>query len=645
MGSERIDPDTVTFNTVIAACEAGADHWTAFSLFNQMERAGLTPDVWTYNSLANVLGSCGEWERALGLLDDMRVRGLTPDVITYSALVSACQKAGQVEASLRLLEEMSSNGIEANEKTLSAAIKAVSSWSRTPPSESSLEDKLRQVRTPVARLHKQAKERGVANVVTYSAAINACARQKRWREALGLLYEMRRDGIKPNDYSYSAAMWACVNADQGKRALQLFDVIMDAPMDGRGFRTPSPDQRQRHLGEAPWSPEANTAAAEAAVGEGSISEDYGEEARVKDGDRGDGCGGGLGRSLDCYMAAVTACQKEGDFPRALSLLQHMRNKGVRGSLGLYNLVLSMCQSYGDADTSKRLLTMMRLDKVAPSVVSCNQVIAACEKAGRWEDALSILGAMMSGGLRPNVQTVCSTLRACCLGHSPQRAVRLLDELGETMGSALALPVYNTLISSFHREGRYDLADFFYKQAYKEGIVTHWQQKQDRTGLGGATNSLSPEGRNNGRIGVETGVMDLHGFSLPLAHAAVRCALEEVWRFSQRQRATTGDRDLTIITGVGKGSLHAYQPVVRPEVQRMLIDEFYPPIHSATEASQVGNAGRVVVGAVAIKAWLDHNMEAKRPAMARLAAALDKRARPAAMARLAAVLKQRASGVV
>ena len=66
------------------------------SLFNQMERAGLTPDVWTYNSLANVLGSCGEWERALGLLDDMRVRGLTPDVITYSALVSACQKAGQV---------------------------------------------------------------------------------------------------------------------------------------------------------------------------------------------------------------------------------------------------------------------------------------------------------------------------------------------------------------------------------------------------------------------------------------------------------------------------------------------------------------------------------------------------------------------
>lgn len=40
-------------------------------------------------------------------------------------------------------------------------------------------------------------------------------------------------------------------------------------------------------------------------------------------------GGGIavvGRSRDCYMAAITACQKSEDFPRALALLQHMRRK-------------------------------------------------------------------------------------------------------------------------------------------------------------------------------------------------------------------------------------------------------------------------------------------------------------------------------
>ncbi|CAN0288778.1 unnamed protein product, partial [Ectocarpus sp. 12 AP-2014] len=231
MEADGVAADAVTFNTVIAACEAGADHWTAFSLFNQMERAGLTPDLWTYNSLANVLGSCGEWERAVALLDDMRARGLRPDVITYSALVSACEKAGQVEASLSLLEEMAREGVDANERTFSAAIKSISSASSfsssSSSSSSSSETKPSASWQKVAKLHAEARRRGKANVVTYSAAISACAKEKRWRDALALLAEMRRDGIEPNDYSFSAAMWACVNADEGKRALQLFATIMD----------------------------------------------------------------------------------------------------------------------------------------------------------------------------------------------------------------------------------------------------------------------------------------------------------------------------------------------------------------------------------------------------------------------------------
>lgn len=44
---------------------------------------------------------------------------------------------------------------------------------------------------------------------------------------------------------------------------------------------------------------------------------------------------GVARSRDCYMAAITACQKEEDFPRALALLQHMRRKvGVGVGVGV-----------------------------------------------------------------------------------------------------------------------------------------------------------------------------------------------------------------------------------------------------------------------------------------------------------------------
>ena len=43
----------------------------------------------------------------------------------------------------------------------------------------------------------------------------------------------------------------------------------------------------------------------------------------------------------------------------------------------------------------------------------------------------------------------------------------------------------------------------------------------------------------------------------------RFALEEIWRHSQREGTSLGD--LTIITGQGRGSLHAFQPVVSGNV--------------------------------------------------------------------------------
>lgn len=89
-----------------------------------------------------------------------------------------------------------------------------------------------------------------------------------------------------------------------------------------------------------------------------------------------------------------------------------------------------------------------------------------------------------------------------------------------------------------RDGLYDLADFFYKEAYREGAVTHWQQQQQQQGPsrveaeqpvpatwdgeGGQDVSDPTGGQEDPVPGLKAAaVMDLHGHSLPLAHAAVR----------------------------------------------------------------------------------------------------------------------------
>ena len=79
---------------------------------------------------------------------------------------------------------------------------------------------------------------------------------------------------------------------------------------------------------------------------------------------------GLTFDVFSFSAAISACEKGGQWERALSLLDEMRERGV-----------------------------------TPDVISFNAVISACEKAGKWERALWLLDEMRTRhGLAPTACT-------------------------------------------------------------------------------------------------------------------------------------------------------------------------------------------------------------------------------------------------
>ena len=61
-----------------------------------------------------------------------------------------------------------------------------------------------------------------------------------------------------------------------------------------------------------------------------------------------------------------------------------------------------------------------------------------------------------------------------------------------------------------------------------------------------------------------------------------------------------------------------QPVLRPEVQRMLVEEFYPPLGTT---SVPGNMGALRIDACEISAWLGQQRQMKGAQMLSLAAVL------------------------
>ena len=70
---------------------------------------------------------------------------------------------------------------------------------------------------------------------------------------------------------------------------------------------------------------------------------------------------------------------------------------------------------------------------------------------------------------------------------------------------------------------------------------------------------------------------------------------------------------------GLNSRLPLQPVIRPEVQRMLCEEFYPPLHSVTATN---NTGVLII--TNLREWIKYNFDVKRAKLKEAADALRRR---------------------
>jgi pentatricopeptide repeat protein len=85
-------------NAAIGACERKGGLWEkAVELFDSMARLGLDPNTITFNSVIRACANCGQWEKAANLLESMLARGLKPSHTALSAVIRECNASGQSE--------------------------------------------------------------------------------------------------------------------------------------------------------------------------------------------------------------------------------------------------------------------------------------------------------------------------------------------------------------------------------------------------------------------------------------------------------------------------------------------------------------------------------------------------------------------
>lgn len=97
-----VQPNTVSYNSLLSACERCGQAERALEVFNMMEKeAGPTlgytgSSLVTYNTLISACGKAGMYNQVHKMFQEMQDRGIKGDVFTMCGMITACEKVSSI---------------------------------------------------------------------------------------------------------------------------------------------------------------------------------------------------------------------------------------------------------------------------------------------------------------------------------------------------------------------------------------------------------------------------------------------------------------------------------------------------------------------------------------------------------------------
>ena len=242
----------------------------------------------------------------------------------------------------------------------------------------------------------------------YNAALHACARERRWEDALRAFEALRASGGTPDVISYAAVVAACASCAQWPAAAALADEMVRA-CAGVGV-VPAANILLAMRRRRAWHRPLMSVVSKAAIVAFEADRGWagGDRHRVADrialaleGLDGGGGGGGGGASLAPGPAdAFVACAQRGDWD-ALECIVH-QCAALGSPIGMDAVRRAVDRARGTEDTARLMAALRSTSRGAadaapafdPAALSC-ELAAKTAKAGLPEDALRIMRGVVA----------------------------------------------------------------------------------------------------------------------------------------------------------------------------------------------------------------------------------------------------------
>jgi len=213
MPERGVEPNINCFNTVLQIIARKQDSQRAVEFYVDILTSGdVKPNDVTFNTLVDMFAKAGDLVHAMEVVRTMKEEKVNINAITYTSLLNACAEALEPGLAETIFFQLQESGIVVDKYIASAFVKAL-------------------VKSGQRRKAEKVLERSsVRNLTMYNIIIDSYAREARVGKVIRLLEAARKEGLRPDEVTYSSVVHCCALAKDGLTAKRYIEEIFDQRM-------------------------------------------------------------------------------------------------------------------------------------------------------------------------------------------------------------------------------------------------------------------------------------------------------------------------------------------------------------------------------------------------------------------------------
>lgn len=481
MQSEGIDPDRVTFLSTLRACAIMGSLDQGKAIHEQISNRGLARDVVIGSTLIDMYTKCGSMEEARKVFDDLPNR----NVVSWGAIIAGYTQHGHGCTALSMFGKMQEEGIKPDKVILACLLKACGSIQSVEHGNMLYEQVIKNgfesdvfVGNNLFYMYAKAgsleEARKVFNslsnrdVISWATMIAGYAHNGQGIPALELFKEMQRQGITPDEVTYSCVLKACGSVGASGEGKLIHDKCSkEAESDAILANTlidmyaKCGNLKAAHkLFDA--LPNRNVVSwnslitAYAQDGQGNTVFELFDKMRKE----------GINPTKVTFLGVLKACVNAGDLEYAKRINGQLLDNGLASDIAISNTVIDTYAKCGGLELAHELFNSLK----DPDVVSWGVMIGGYVHNGDNDAAIQLFKKMRQEGRKPDNATVASVLKACGITGALEQGQYLHDYAREC-GAILDVLVGNALMDMYAKCGHVEKALELFNNMPKRDVIS------------------------------------------------------------------------------------------------------------------------------------------------------------------------------